>query len=96
MKKISDFLLYAFAGAMLLSLLASGVAAVAYLVAIVIGGEVAVEICKYIYNTYFPLVIKFSSVFVGFGLLGMYLSKQHALSFAQKNDNECADERTKK
>ena len=51
-----------------------------------IGGETATEICIFIHKTYFPWVITFTSVFVGFGLIGMYLNKMKSLSISLAED----------
>lgn len=87
MKKIANVLLTVFSVGVLLALLAGALSVVGYVVALCIGGETATALCLWIYKTYFPWVIKFTSVFAGIGLLGMYLSKQKALTAASENVN---------
>lgn len=94
LKKISDILLTVFAVGILACLLAGGIMLVGYLVALCIGGETATAICTFLFKTYLPWVIKFTSIFTGCGLIGMYLSKQKALTAssdaAQESDKDVA------
>lgn len=80
MKKIADVLLKIFAYGVIACLFAGGLSLVGYLVAMVIGGETATSMCLWVFKTYLPWVIKFTSVFTGIGLIGMYLGKQKALT----------------
>lgn len=80
MKKFSDILLKIFSVGIISALFAGALALVGFIVAMFIGGETATEICVFIHKTYFPYVIRFTSVFVAFGLVGMYLSKVKALT----------------
>lgn len=87
MKKTANILLTSFSVGVLGALLAGGLSVLGYVVALCIGGETATALCGWIYKTYFPWVIKLTSVFAGIGLLGMYLSKQKALTAASENIN---------
>lgn len=82
MKKVSNIVLYIFSAGVLLALLAGGISLIGYIVAMFIGGEIATEMCVFIHKTFFPWVIKFTSIFVGFGLVGMYLTKKKALTMS--------------
>ena len=75
MKKISNILLTIFSVGILLSLFAGALTLVGFVGAMIIGGETATQICLFIHKTFFPLVIRGTSIFVAFGLAGMYLSK---------------------
>mgnify|MGYP003293973344 CR=1 FL=1 len=86
MKKFSDVLLKIFGVGVTLCLFAGGIAVLGFIVAMFIGGETATEICIFIHKTYFPWVITFTSVFVGFGLIGMYLNKMKSLSISLAED----------
>ena len=90
MKKASKILLTMFSVGVLLTLLAGGLALLGYVVAMCIGGNVATEICEFIYTTYFKWVIRICSVSVAFGLIGMYLGKAKALSL--KTNSEVIEE----
>ena len=82
MKKITDVMLRIFAYGIIACLFAGGLSLVGYLVGLVIGGEVATNLCAWVFKTYLPWVIKATSIFTGIGLIGMYLSKQKALTAA--------------
>lgn len=88
MKKVSNILLKIFSAGVLLALLAGALTLIGFIVAMCIGGEVATEMCVFIHKTYFPYVIQFTSVFVGIGLVGMYLSKIKALSISEKGEDK--------
>ena len=80
MKKATDIILTIFAIGVLAALFLGGLTLLGYIVALCIGGETATAICVFIHKTFFPWLIRFTSVFVGLGLLGMYLSKVKALT----------------
>lgn len=80
MKKVVDILLWIFGIGMALCLIAGGLAVLGFIVALFVGGDLATEMCLFIHKMYFPYVIQFTSVFVGVGLLGMYLGRLKALS----------------
>ena len=89
MKKISDILLRVFSIGVLCILFAGGLSVLGFLFAMFLGGEVAVLICEFIHKQYFPWVIKFATMFVGCGLVGMYLQKDKALSIErEKKESE--------
>ena len=88
MKIISKILLTVFAVGVLVALFAGALSFVGYLVALVIGGEAATALCAFIYTEYFPWIIRICSISVGFGLVGMYLEKQKALTFANEKKEE--------
>ncbi len=80
MKKFTDILLKIFAYGIVACLFAGGLSLLGYLVGMALGPERAEPLCKWVFKTYLPWVIKITSVFTGIGLLGMYLSKQKALT----------------
>lgn len=88
MKKISSVLLRLFAIGVLVTLFAGALSLVGYLVAFVIGGETATKLCTFIYKEYFPVVIQICSVSVLFGLIGMYLKKEKALTFSEEKEEQ--------
>ena len=79
MKKFTDILLKVFAYGIIACLFAGGLSLLGYIVALIIGGEVATALCLWVFKTYLPWVIKATSFFALIGLIGMYLSKQKAL-----------------
>lgn len=84
MKKIADVLLKIFAYGIIACLFAGGLSLLGYLIGLVIGGESATSLCAWVFKTYLPWVIKATAVFTGIGLIGMYLSKQEALTVTSK------------
>lgn len=79
MKKIANILLTIFSIGVLLTVVAGGVAIIGYIIAMCIGGDIAVGICQFIKEKYFPLLITGTSIFVACGLAGMYFDKKKAL-----------------
>ncbi len=86
MKKASDVLLKIFAYGVIACLFAGGLSFVGYFVALIIGGDAATNLCAWVFKTYLPWVIKATSVFTLIGLIGMYLSKQKALTAKVEKD----------
>jgi hypothetical protein len=85
MKKFSNILLKVFSIGVLVTLFSGALTLVGFIVAMFIGGETATQICVFIHKTLFPFIIKFTSIFVGVGLIAMYLLKIKALA---SNDSE--------
>ncbi len=69
----------------MISLLVGGLTFLGYLIAIIIGGDAAVEICKVIKTYITPAITYLSTIMVLFGLILMYLSGETALSASKKN-----------
>ena len=88
MKKLSNILLNVFSVGVLLALFAGALSLVGFLVAFIIGGDTAPVICEFIYKTYFSWVIRICTIAVGCGLVGMYITKQRALSIKQEKEDE--------
>lgn len=97
MKKVSNIILWIFGIGVTLCVLAGGLSLLGFIVAMCIGGETATSMCVFIHKEYFPWVIKFTSIFTGFGLLGMYLTRKKSLTIAaDAKANEPAEEKTEK
>lgn len=80
MKKASEILLKVFAVGIILCLFAGFLSLVGYVIALFMGGPEATELCALVFKTYLPWVIRFTTIFVGIGLLGMYLGGKKALT----------------
>lgn len=78
-KKIANVMAYIYGGGILLALFAGALSFIGYLVAIIIGGETAAQICKVIYKSIYPILITFTSCVVLFGLVKMYVAGEKAL-----------------
>ncbi len=88
MKKIGNILLYMFSAGVLICLLAGALSLVGYIAALCIGGESATNMCVFIHKEYFPIVIRFTSVFAGIGLLGMCFNNISALTVKSDGNKE--------
>ena len=82
--KISSVLKTIFGYGIMICLFSGGFTFLGYLVAIIIGGDVATEICVFIYKNIFPYMIKTSTVLVILGLVAMYLNGEVALASKKK------------
>lgn len=80
MKKLVNILQKVFSLGILACLFAGALSVLGYVTAMVIGGEMAPVICAFVLKSYFPIVIRVTSVFVAVGLLTMYLGKNKALA----------------
>lgn len=88
-KKLSEKLKTVFGYGILLTLVGGALTFFGYLVALVIGGNIAAQICEFLYNRVIPVIIYASTVLILFGLVVMYLSGEQALT-ASKKKNERA------
>lgn len=79
MKKFSNILLKIFAVGVLATLFIGALTLIGFIVAMFIGGETATQICVFIHKMLFPYIIRFTCIFVGVGLIAMYLLKIKAL-----------------
>lgn len=84
LKKISSVLRTVFGYGIMICLFAGGLTFFGYLAAIIIGGEAAIAISAFIYETIIPIIIKASTILVLLGLLTMYLSGEKALTSDKK------------
>lgn len=78
-KKISKVLSTIFGYGIMLSLFVGGLTFFGYLIALFIGGDIAAEICTFLYKTVLPIVIKTSTIMVLLGVVVMYLNGEVAL-----------------
>ncbi len=92
LKKISNVLSTVFGYGIMLSLFVGGLTFFGYLIALFIGGDIATEICTFLYKTILPIVIKTSTIMVLLGIVIMYLNGEVALTSnkkkASKHDSE--------
>lgn len=78
--KISNILKYIFGCGVFVSLFGGGLSFFAYLIALIVGGDIAQNICYFVYKMFYPVLVYISSVSVVIGLLKMYLCGETALS----------------
>ena len=85
LKKVSDVCKIIFGYGIMIVLFAGGLTFFGYVVALIIGGETATEMCTWIYKTFIPIIIKASTILILFGLVTMYLAGEKALTPEKKN-----------
>ena len=80
LKKISDKLRLVFGYGIMITLFVGGLTFLGYLAALLIGGNLAAQICRVIYKQIIPVMIYISTITVLLGLLVMYLAGETALT----------------
>lgn len=92
-KKLVSVLKVIFGYGIMICLFAGGLTFFGYLAALIIGGNTAAVICEFIYKTFFPVIIKASTILVLLGLLTMYLNGEKALTSSKKKSSKEESER---
>ena len=86
MKKGSQILYQLFGWGAYISIFAGAACFFGFVIALIIGGPALAVMIK---GTFFPIIIKLTSVSVALGLIGMYFGKEQALSMtADKKEAE--------
>lgn len=80
LKKVSDVFKLIFGYGIMIVLFAGGLIFFGYVIALIIGGETATNICTWIYKSFIPVIIYASTILILFGLLTMYLAGEKALT----------------
>lgn len=78
-KKIANIMSVIYGIGVMVSLFAGGLSFLGYLVALIIGGQTATEICVFIYKTLYPILFYFSSSVVLLGLIKMYIAGEKSM-----------------
>lgn len=84
LNRISLFLRCVFGYGIAFSLFLGAAGFFGYIAALIAGGNVAAEICDFIYKIFYPIVIRMSVITVLIGLLAMYIGGETALTFNGK------------
>lgn len=82
LKKISIILDYIYGWGIFICLFVGGAMFFGYLMAFIIGGEIAAKICEFIYENVFTYLIYGGNIIVLLGLVNMYLKKQKSLTIS--------------
>lgn len=89
LKKTAEVCKQIFGYGIMIVLFAGGFTFFGYLIALIIGGETATNICIWINKSFIPVLIYASTILILFGLLTMYLAGEKALTPGKKNiENE--------
>ena len=92
LKKISNVFKIIFGYGIEIVLFEGGLTFFGYVIALIIGGETALNICTWIYKSFIPVIIKASTILILFGLLTMYMAGEKALT---PDRHSAKDEREK-
>lgn len=84
MKKISDIMKTIFGYGIMLTLFAGGLTFFGYVAALILGGEMAAEICNVIYKKIIPVIVYATSCLVVLGLVSMYFAGEKSLTPSEK------------
>ena len=84
MKKISGVLKMIFGYGMMICLLIGGLTFFGYVAALIIGGDMAAQICYFMHKQLMPVVIYATTILVLLGLAAMYLAGEIALTAGKK------------
>ena len=82
-----------------ITLLGGGLTMLSYVVALIVGGDLAAKICEITYKQVWPVIIMITNITIVLGLVAMYINGDKALSPSEKkkkltkdNDSEGTDE----
>lgn len=84
--KLSKVLKTIFGYGIMICLFGGALSFFGYLIALIVGGDLAVVICEFIYKKYLPVIIYISTVLVLLGLVSMYLAGEQALTSSKKKN----------
>ncbi len=87
-EKISSILSIIFGYGIIISLLAGGLTFFGFIAALIIGGDVATEICLFISGKIIPVIIYLSTIMVALGIVAMYLKGETALTSNKKKSSK--------
>ena len=92
MKQIREIsakiLSYVYGIGIAVSLFAGALSVIGYVAALIIGGETAAEICKFIYKDFYPVIIYMASISILVGLVKMYVAGEKSLVPPKKKKSE--------
>ncbi len=91
LKKISFVMKKIFGWGMLISLAIGAIMFFGYVVALIIGGDIAAAICYFLYEQLAPVLIYATSILILLGLVAMYLGGEAALSGKKKEAPKRSD-----
>ena len=84
MKKLNEICKMIFGYGIMITLFAGGLTFFAYLIALIIGGDVAALICEVTYKQVMPIIVKVSTSMILLGLVCMYMSGEKSLTPSEK------------
>ncbi len=98
-KKVLPVIKTIFGWSVMITLLGGGLTMLSYVVALIVGGDLAAKICEITYKEVWPIIIKVTNITIVLGLIAMYINGEKALSpsekkkkLTKKNDAEGTDD----
>ena len=88
LNQISNVCRWIFGYGIMITLFVGGLTFLGYLIAMIIGGDIATAICTFINEQINPIMIYTSTIMVLFGLLTMYLAGEKALTSEKKKNSK--------
>lgn len=82
--KISEIMKIIFGYGIMICLLVGGLSFFGYLAALIIGGEIAIAICIFIYKKLYPILVLLSTSMILLGLIKMYICGEVVFSGKKK------------
>lgn len=83
-EKVLLVLRFVFGTSVAVTLLGGGLTVLSYVVALIVGGDLAAKICEITYKEVWPIIIKVANITIVLGLLAMYINGDKALSPSEK------------
>ena len=80
LKKVSEVCKMIFGYGIMITLFVGGFTFFGYILALIVGGNLAAQICHVIYKQIVPVIIYISTSMILFGLFAMYLAGELALT----------------
>ena len=93
LKKVSEVCKMIFGYGIMITLFVGGFTCFGYMLALVVGGDFAAQICHVIYKQIVPVIIYISTSMILFGLFAMYLAGEFALTPDKKKASKTEGER---
>lgn len=87
-EKLIKILSYIYGIGIAVALFAGAISFFGYLIAIIVGGQTATDICVFICKKFYPVIIYISSVSVLLGLVKMYVAGEKTLVPPKKKAGE--------
>lgn len=86
--KLANTLSTVYGIGVMVALFAGGLSFFGYLVAFIIGGDTATDICVFIYKKIYPILFIFSSSVVLLGLIKMYVAGEKSMVPKNKHNKK--------
>lgn len=77
---------FVFGTSVAVTLLGGGLTMLSYVVALIVGGDLAAKICEVTYTQVWPVIIKITNITIVLGLIAMYINGEKALSPSEKKN----------